>query len=676
MTNDEAEEVRFLRRGKRKEAVLFIQNTCAVAKNIQAQSRSSLYANFIHNGLFTVITFALRHHDASVRVAGTDILVSLIDHDPHLVRMQILEAVKTGGVPLTDTLIELLLVEVDLGVKSQMADAIKILLDPGPNMVGPGDLGAQRAGQLSPESLKNRTAGGGLNGVLGNGVVNGTPALQPRQEEDFISAFYDESARRLFQPLRDLEHRPSMLNLSVHESSLFTHLVEVLCFFVRQHSYKSKLFILSSNLHARVAQLLACPQKHVKLTALKWFRTCIGLRDEYHNRQMIQHRLFEPILTLVEHTMPRNNLLNSACLELFEFILSSPVRQLVIHLAEGYRERLGLIGYVQTFRGIVAAYDHWMFPPVPPASGPEGDTSYTTQEGTPTHRIANGGRFHGLQEMDGDEEAYFDGIGDDEDDDREDEGGLPTKAVHGGVPLGASPIRPLVNYPDDDDEEDDGPLDLLASSPDAARERKGSSDPAPDSSAGPDEKDSTNHVLEVSKEPHAGDDDDEHAQRGRGRDRTPRHQQPQSPPEPLAMKRRRQDDEDDELGKLMGGHTKRRNSTASLASQAGKVQLDSSSSTTSSPPASDKDEGGHLPVLSPQSVPVTPPPPVTHGHTLRRKASLKAKNETPGRFSLKPIHLAAAAATAAKKSVVETSTPATNGTSPAEEGEAEGGKEG
>lgn len=54
--------------------------------------------------------------------------------------------------------------------------------------------------------------------------------------------------------------------------------------------------------------------------ALKYFRTCIGLHDEFHSRQITQHRLFDPILNILFETMPRDNLLNSACLELFEFI--------------------------------------------------------------------------------------------------------------------------------------------------------------------------------------------------------------------------------------------------------------------------------------------------------------------------------------------------------------------
>jgi hypothetical protein len=55
-------------------------------------------------------------------------------------------------------------------------------------------------------------------------------------------------------------------DLSIQEVSLYAHLVEVLCFFIRQHSYRSKYFILSEGLAARVGQLMSCPEKHLKLS--------------------------------------------------------------------------------------------------------------------------------------------------------------------------------------------------------------------------------------------------------------------------------------------------------------------------------------------------------------------------------------------------------------------------
>lgn len=587
--DDETDEER------KKQAVLFIQNCCAVSKNIQAQSRAQLYQNFINHGLFTVITFSLRHHDAAVRVAGTDVLVSLIDHDSHIVRSHIFKAISEKTVPLTDTLIELLLVEVDLGVKSQMADAIKILLDPTSSAAG---MEAMNRQGNSDFVAKQR---GGPDHHFG-------PRIPP-QTQAFIQNFYEEGAKRLFQPLKDLENRTSMVGLSVQETSLYTHLVEVLCFFVRQHAYQSKLFILSENLHSRIAQLLQCPQKYMKLIALKWFRTCIGLQDEFHNRQLIQHRLFEPILNIVYETMPRDNLLNSCCLELFEYVKRESIKQLVYHLAENYRERLMGITYVNTFQGIVHRYEQFQQPYLP--GNGEGDTSFTTEPDTPDAlrgRMINGRQaFSGLKEPDADEDAYFN-TDDDMDGDLgdDDELQLPTPA-NTRLPNGrASPMKPLVDYPDDD--EDD--MDLTASSPDHFKEKKTAADASTDL---PDEG------------------------QQRGRDRTPKEASPSTPPESVATKRRREEDDGDELGKMMGGGSvKRRNSSASMSSKGGSLAVKLED-------ASPQSQAIGSPMSVTEDDPKLPPSPSAHAHggpMLRRKGSLKVKNEgptNPARFSIKPI---------------------------------------
>lgn len=173
---------------RKKDAVLFISNCSAVAKNIQAQSRAQLYHNLIQAGLLHVLTFALRHPDPAVRIAGSDILVALIDHDPVMMRTYIFKAINEKTKPLTDTLIELLLVEVDLGVKAQMADAIKVLLDP-------------NASSASMDML-GRTNGDFMAKMRGNPNIGA-------QMEGFVENFYDEAAKRLFKPLKDLEQRES-----------------------------------------------------------------------------------------------------------------------------------------------------------------------------------------------------------------------------------------------------------------------------------------------------------------------------------------------------------------------------------------------------------------------------------------------------------------------------------
>jgi protein phosphatase-4 regulatory subunit 3 len=227
---------------RKKEAVLFIQQCCAVAKSLQPPARQQLYHNFLGHGLLSVINFALRHSDVGVRVGATDVLVSMIDHDPQMIRQTIFRQIAEKQTPLTDSLIDLLLVEADLGVKAQIADAIKVLLDP--------------AQHNSP--VDNHTKAGG------DFIGRARPHIDPQQDE-FVKDFYDDSAKRLFKPLVDLKDREDM-NFSVHQVSLFIYLIEILCFFVRQHTHRSKYFVLSEKLGQRIAQLLKSPEKYLKLS--------------------------------------------------------------------------------------------------------------------------------------------------------------------------------------------------------------------------------------------------------------------------------------------------------------------------------------------------------------------------------------------------------------------------
>ncbi|PHH81756.1 hypothetical protein CDD82_7926 [Ophiocordyceps australis] len=176
---------------RRKEAVLFIQQCCAIAKNIQPPARQTLYNNFIAHGLLQVIHFGLRHADVAVRVGATDIMISIIDHDPHMIRQTMYRQMHDEQNGLLDSVIELLLVEVDLGVKSQLAEALKVLLDQAPPMQGPQEQFPKTNGEFT---ARPRPSVG---------------ASDP-QHELFLTRFYERYAPRLFKPLLDLESRTDM----------------------------------------------------------------------------------------------------------------------------------------------------------------------------------------------------------------------------------------------------------------------------------------------------------------------------------------------------------------------------------------------------------------------------------------------------------------------------------
>jgi protein phosphatase-4 regulatory subunit 3 len=238
----------------------------------------------------------------------------------------------------------------------------------------------------------------------------------------------------------------------------------------------------------------------------------------------MQEHLFEPILNIVVETMPRDNLLNSACLEFFDFIRRESIKTLIIHLVENYREKMKTITYVDTFSYFVLRFDQLQ------GLAPNMETSFLdTEEDTPKRpETGRGNRWEGIKEMDPTEEEYFNTSDDEEETSRKSPSGRESMN-------GASPLKPLVDYPSDEETEnmDTDP----ATAPLPAKVN------SPDSSTSNDSEKSV--IL------------------------TPTSSTAPTPPERLSEKRRREEDDEDELGKL--AHHKRRNSSSSVGSNTSSV---------------------------------------------------------------------------------------------------------
>ncbi|PYI25457.1 protein putative to be [Aspergillus indologenus CBS 114.80] len=494
---------------KRKEdAVQFLHQCAVIAKNLQAPARANLFANFINHGLFAVIAFAIKHPKPPLRTTGIDLLVSLLDHDQIMMRGYMLKAVSEKKTPLTDTLIDLLHTETDLGVKNQLADAIKVLLDP---QIPMPDAMA-RAG---PEHFN-----------------------KPRSNifsDTFVQNHFDESARRLFWPLKRLENSDNLNDLTFQDVTLYSHLVDILTFFVRQHLYRSRNVIHDESLAPRVAQLLTVPQKHLKLTALKFFRTLISLQDTFYQAMMTRNNTFGLILDIVYQSMPRDNLLNSACLELFEYIKRENIKPIVLHLVEKYGEQIKNITYVDTFQTLFLRYEQ-----LQGYGAEEADsTLYSQEEELPDQRMqANGSRWQGVKEMDAAEEEYFN-TSDDEEEWQQDPQQNTAISTHPQNGAASPVVKPLVDYPDDDDEDD-------------AMDTKVEDQTQPKQESPSQDDPSRDTTMDSSEEAPS----------------TPVSLTIQTPPERLSEKRRREEEDDDELMKLTTG-PKRRSSVNAGSGSAG-----------------------------------------------------------------------------------------------------------
>ena len=298
---------------RKRSAVAFIQQFCQISKTLQAPARTNLYNKCADNGLYDVIEYALLHKDIRIRLAGADVVMIAIEHDPTVLRATIAKQLEEGKKPLLTTLYESIHREQDLGLKLHFFECVRILLDP--STLAPVDGANERASHMLAH-IKYKPE---------DAVTS----------DKFVSTFYRHWAAELCIPLIALneeEKGEQLGNLAAADVAVYVHLLELMSGFVRLHGDRFRDFTEQFSLLEKASVLLWCKFKHIKLgtplasswlictAALRFFRHCLGVTGDAYTNRMMKSGSFEPIIDILIESSARNSLLNSAVLEMLQYI--------------------------------------------------------------------------------------------------------------------------------------------------------------------------------------------------------------------------------------------------------------------------------------------------------------------------------------------------------------------
>lgn len=318
---------------RKKQVVLFLNELCGIAKTLQVVSRNLFYKSLATHGLFSLFDFALAHEDAQIRNAGTAVLAAVLDHDSSMVRSYSMAQVRRGGQPpLIDLLISRLHSEPDIGIRGQIMEIIRVMLD---------------TNQVE-----------GAEGLLAHVKID-------PDAESFLEDFYENRAANLVQPITSLDSSmlvsdkmgQQVLPLDERQAPTCNLLCELLCFAVRNHGFQSKKFILGATVTEKSLLLLKAKEKYIRLSALRYFRTQVGMKDEFYIRHLIKNHAFGPIVELFLSVKDRNNLINSACLDLFELIGKENIKSLIDNIVPQFRRTLEEACSLETIKRLGLKYD-------------------------------------------------------------------------------------------------------------------------------------------------------------------------------------------------------------------------------------------------------------------------------------------------------------------------------
>lgn len=330
---------------KRRELVNFFKEFCTFSQTLQPQNRDVFFKTLANLGILPALEIVMGMDDLQVRAAATDIFSYLVEFSPSMVREFVMQEPQqtADDVLLINVVIQQMICDSDpeLGGAVQLMGLLRTLIDP-ENMLTP----------------TNKT-----------------------EKSEFLSFFYKYCMQVLTAPLlaNNAEEKNSKCELGTkgagdlvegstkinpvcpdnfQTAQLLALILELLTFCVEHHTYHIKTYIMNKDLLRKVLVLMNSKHTFLALCALRFMRRIIGLKDEYYNRYIIKGNLFKPVINALLDNGTRYNLLNSAIIELFEFIKVEDIKSLIAHIVDNfYKEKLESIEYVQTFKGLKGRYE-------------------------------------------------------------------------------------------------------------------------------------------------------------------------------------------------------------------------------------------------------------------------------------------------------------------------------
>lgn len=297
---------------KLRDGISMLHQFVKVVKNGQIYQRIDFYKAVIDQGLNKMIEFSISNDTSYIenRILTSEIIMTIVEQDVSLFKTAN-DKFKFDSI-LLNMLIDVLINDKNIGLKTQAFEALKIIINP-LNLIDEGD-----SPRLNEEDNK--------------------------LDEDFYLGFYDNIAKTLFGPLAQVDQVESF---DKEDVICFTNLCELLGFISSFHErHYSRSFILENHLLDGVSKLLhpKVGYLRLRLNALRCLKLIISLDDEFYTRYIIGNDLLINFIHLLDECNDQNNLVNSSCLNLLYNIVDNDdcvnYKLLRGYLVNNYRDHL------------------------------------------------------------------------------------------------------------------------------------------------------------------------------------------------------------------------------------------------------------------------------------------------------------------------------------------------
>ncbi|XP_073918965.1 serine/threonine-protein phosphatase 4 regulatory subunit 3B-like isoform X1 [Castor canadensis] len=314
--------------------VLFFKEICAFSQTLQPECKNALFQTLIQLEIISALKIVMSIDDVQIKLTATEILAYLVEYSPSTIQGFVMEEAQEGegNEVIINVIIKQMICDTDpeLGGDVNMMELLRSLLDPENMLTTPNEC----------------------------------------ESSEFLNIFYKHCMHNLIAPLlsatsegKGKENDPFETEKNKNSpnnyqtAQLLDLILELLTFCVEHHTHYIKNYILSKDLLRRVLMLMSSKHTILVCSVVRFVRKIIGLKDELYNCYIIKENLFETVVNTFLLNGTRYNMLNSAIIDIFEYIRVENIKPLVAHIVEKFYKAFESIEYVQTFKGLKIKYE-------------------------------------------------------------------------------------------------------------------------------------------------------------------------------------------------------------------------------------------------------------------------------------------------------------------------------
>ena len=308
----------------KKNLVHFLYEFCIVSKSLQMVQQLRLFRDLMNEGIFDIVSDVLQSPDKKLVLTGTDILLLFMNQDPNLLRSYV---VRQEGIALIGLLVKGMVTDFGENMHCQFLEILRILLDSSTLS------GSQRDTIIDIFFEKHL-------GQLIEVITASCPS------ENIV-----EASRKSIDPGQDVLFQRRT------KPEILSNICELLCFCVLHHPYRIKCNIILNNAIEKVLLLTQRAERYLVVCAVRFVRTVLSRHDEHMINYFVRNNILKPIVDAFVANGNRYNLLNSAVLELFEYIRKENLKLLIKHLVDSFWGQLVKFEHLVSIHSLKVKYE-------------------------------------------------------------------------------------------------------------------------------------------------------------------------------------------------------------------------------------------------------------------------------------------------------------------------------